>query len=446
MTATWFHSLPKGWASRRIKTISPVMRGASPRPIDDPVYFDDDGEFAWVRISDVTASTGLLKSTTQRLSDLGASKSVKLESGKLFLSIAGSVGKPCITGMKACIHDGFVYFPYLPIESQKFLYWIFVCRECFSGLGKHGTQLNLNTETVGNIAIPFPDLETQRQIADFLDRETARIDLLIEKKQRLVALLEEQHSVELASLALGLAPNEKFDKDTWDQNLPPNWVATSLKNLIDPNRQITYGIVQPGERDESGILMVRGQDYSKGWAEPDTVFRVSPQVERPYARARLRAGDIVMTIVGAGVGNVAIVPLLYDKANITQTTARLAINPRTADAEYVKGVLESKIGALNVESFKRGAAQPGLMLKDVARFRVPVPPIPAQQRVASQMQASANRVLKIQTKTKASIDRLKEYRSALITAAVTGQIDVASHSRSGFTEHRLDALQEEMDA
>jgi len=113
VTVTWFHSLPNGWVSRRIKTISPVMRGASPRPIDDPIYFDDDGEYAWVRISDVTASDGLLTSTTQRLSALGASKSVKLDRGKLFLSIAGSVGKSCITDMKACIHDGFVYFPYL---------------------------------------------------------------------------------------------------------------------------------------------------------------------------------------------------------------------------------------------------------------------------------------------------------------------------------------------
>jgi type I restriction enzyme, S subunit len=203
LSSTWFRSLPDGWVSRRIKTISPVMRGASPRPIDDPIYFDDEGEYAWVRISDVTASDGLLNSTVQRLSALGASKSVKLECGKLFLSIAGSVGKPCITDIKACIHDGFVYFPYLPVESQKFLYWIFVSRECFSGLGKMGTQLNLNTETVGNISIPFPDLRTQNQIALFLDQETERFDAIKSKTIVSIDRLKEYRSALITAAVTG---------------------------------------------------------------------------------------------------------------------------------------------------------------------------------------------------------------------------------------------------
>lgn len=208
--ALWFNELPVGWLPRRIKTISPVMRGASPRPIDDPIYFDDDGEFAWVRISDVTASNGLLLDTKQRLSELGASKSVKLEPGKLFLSIAGSVGKPCITGIKACIHDGFVYFPFLIKESQKFLFWIFESRECFSGLGKLGTQLNLNTETVGNIAIPFPPLETQKAIADFLDRETARMDTLKTKTNESIDRLREFHAALITAAVTG-----QIDVATW---------------------------------------------------------------------------------------------------------------------------------------------------------------------------------------------------------------------------------------
>jgi len=208
MTAVWFGQLPADWKPRRIKTISPVMRGASPRPIDYPGYFDDEGEFAWVRISDVTLSKGLLRQTTQRLSCLGASKSVKLEPGKLFLSIAGSVGKPCVTGIKACIHDGFVYFPFLPKESQRFLYWIFESRKCFSGLGKLGTQLNLNTETVGNILIPFPPIKTQNGIADFLDREIATIDQLVEKKLRFLAGLVERMEA-LVKDALS-DPNARF--------------------------------------------------------------------------------------------------------------------------------------------------------------------------------------------------------------------------------------------
>lgn len=107
----WLGMVPAHWDIKSIKWLSAVQRGASPRPIDDPKFFDDAGKYAWVRISDVSSSVGVLRETTQRLSELGSSLSVKLSPNTLFISIAGTVGKPCITEIYACIHDGFVYFP-----------------------------------------------------------------------------------------------------------------------------------------------------------------------------------------------------------------------------------------------------------------------------------------------------------------------------------------------
>jgi len=173
----WLGQVPATWQTKKIKHICLVRRGASPRPIDDPVYFDDEGDYAWVRISDVTASSKYLVSTEQRLSALGQSKSVRLQPGDLFLSIAGTVGKPIITKIKCCIHDGFVYFVNLK-QDREFLFYLFTSGELYKGLGKHGTQLNLNTDTIGEIRIPVPPIPEQAQIASFLDRETAKIDAL----------------------------------------------------------------------------------------------------------------------------------------------------------------------------------------------------------------------------------------------------------------------------
>ena len=119
----WIGQVPEHWEILSIKRLSQVKRGASPRPIDNPKYFDNDGEYAWVRISDVTASNMYLLETTQKLSNLGKSYSVPLMPGSLFLSIAGSVGKPIITKIKVCIHDGFVYF--LNINRILSFYTIF---------------------------------------------------------------------------------------------------------------------------------------------------------------------------------------------------------------------------------------------------------------------------------------------------------------------------------
>ncbi len=198
----WLGEVPEGWNVKAIKWISPVQRGASPRPIDDPRYFDDDGEYAWVRIADVSSSDGVLLETTQRLSDLGNSLSVKLEPGQLFVSIAGTVGKPCITAIKACIHDGFVYFPHLPI-NPKFLFRLFEAGTCYAGLGKMGTQLNLNTDTIGAIRIALPPPKELREVLTFLDLETARIDSLIAAAEKAITLAQERRSALISAAVTG---------------------------------------------------------------------------------------------------------------------------------------------------------------------------------------------------------------------------------------------------
>lgn len=184
----WIGSVPEHWQIKKIKRLCQVRRGASPRPIDDPIYFDDDGEYAWVRISDVTAAGRYLRTTEQRLSGFGSSKSVRLEPGELFVSIAGTVGKPVITKIKCCIHDGFVYFVGLK-ENREFLYYVLVTGAPYGGLGKLGTQLNLNTDTIGDIRVPVPPPEEQETIAAYLDRESATIDDLLGRIRKQIDLL-----------------------------------------------------------------------------------------------------------------------------------------------------------------------------------------------------------------------------------------------------------------
>ena len=198
----WLGRVPAHWEVKKIKRLCLVRRGASPRPIDDPVYFDDNGEYAWVRIADVTASKRYLEATTQRLSTPGQSKSVQLEPGELFLSIAATVGKPIITRIKCCIHDGFVYFVGLH-ENREYLYFLFSCGEAYKGLGKLGTQLNLNTDTIGDIWVPVPQPEEQQAIVQFLDRETVRVDAAIAKIRQAIALLHEYRTALISAAVTG---------------------------------------------------------------------------------------------------------------------------------------------------------------------------------------------------------------------------------------------------
>ncbi|MBS3960883.1 MAG: hypothetical protein KGZ61_03470 [Sandarakinorhabdus sp.] len=198
----WLGNIPAHWEVKAIKWLSPVLRGASPRPIDDPKYFDEDGEYAWVRIADATASDGALRETTQRLSTLGSSLSVRLEPGSLFVSIAGTVGKPCISAIKACIHDGFVYFPRLALPPQ-FLYRIFEAGTCYGGLGKMGTQLNLNTDTIGSIRVAVPPRSEMDAILAHLGELTGRLDALIYEANSGILLLQERRAALISAAVTG---------------------------------------------------------------------------------------------------------------------------------------------------------------------------------------------------------------------------------------------------
>ena len=198
----WLGQIPKHWEVRRIKSLSQVKRGASPRPIVADKYFDQNGEYAWVRISDVSANGKYLEYTTQQLSELGKSKSVPLQPESIFLSIAGSVGKPTITKIKCCIHDGFVYFPDYKYNVE-YLYYVFLSGNLWNGLGKLGTQLNLNTGTVGAVSIGLPPNSEQQEIVTYIEKETALIDKTISRTEREIELIQEYRSRLISDVVTG---------------------------------------------------------------------------------------------------------------------------------------------------------------------------------------------------------------------------------------------------
>lgn len=205
----WLGEVPAHWEVVCIKHLTAVKRGASPRPIDDPKYFDDDGEYSWTRIADVSNSGMYLTETTQRLSKLGASLSVRLDANQLFLSIAGTVGKPCLTTTRACIHDGFVYFPSLRINN-KFLYYIFEAGQAYLGLGKMGTQLNLNTDTVGGIRIGLPTDDEIERIVEYIESQKQKYDIIISTANKTIELMQERRTALISAAVTG-----KIDVRDW---------------------------------------------------------------------------------------------------------------------------------------------------------------------------------------------------------------------------------------
>ena len=122
--------------------------------------------------------------------------------------------------------------------------------------------------------------------------------------------------------------------------IPQEWGCVQIKDVVEPARKVTYGIVQPGAFDENGVILIRGQDYINGWSKLADFFRVSPNLHNQFRRSRVLPGDVLMCIVGY-TGEANIVPDWITDANITQTTARIACDVDQFSALFMLHFLKS---------------------------------------------------------------------------------------------------------
>jgi type I restriction enzyme S subunit len=176
------------WEVKQLGEIATVQRGASPRPIDSPVWFDQNSSVGWVRISDVTCSGMYLKETTQQLSALGVKHSRPVAAGNLIMSICATVGRPVITNIDICIHDGFVVFDDLKAE-QLFVYYVLKWIEPdWTRHGQTGSQMNLNTGLINGTAIKIPPRSEQSAIATVLSDMDAELAALEARRDKTRAL------------------------------------------------------------------------------------------------------------------------------------------------------------------------------------------------------------------------------------------------------------------
>ena len=163
-----FKGFTNDWEQRKLGDISEIIRGASPRPISDPKWFNSNSNIGWLRISDVTAQHGRIQHLSQHISILGQAKTRVISTPHLLLSIAASVGYPVINYVKTGVHDGFLIF-----ENPKFnidfgFYWLAFYKHEWQKFGQPGSQVNLNSSIVKKTNIGLPDNVEQKAIVHLL--------------------------------------------------------------------------------------------------------------------------------------------------------------------------------------------------------------------------------------------------------------------------------------
>ena len=174
------------WEEKCIGEIADIVRGASPRPIQDPKWFDSNSEIGWLRISDVTSQNGRIHSLEQKISKLGQEKTRVLTEPHLLLSIAATVGKPVVNYVKTGVHDGFLIFMNPKFDREFMFQWLEMFREKWNRYGQPGSQVNLNSDIVKNQKILIPSMEEQQAIGAYF----SNLDNLISAHQEKISQLE----------------------------------------------------------------------------------------------------------------------------------------------------------------------------------------------------------------------------------------------------------------
>lgn len=272
--------IPEDWEVRPLSsTVRKISRGASPRPIDSPKWFDATSHVGWVRIADVTRAHRYLNETEQRLSDAGVHSSRFVPRGSLVMSICATVGRPIETCIDTCIHDGFVVFD-KPIVDQSFLYHVLTRLEpTWSARGQTGSQMNLNTGLINsrNVALPPTEAETHAIATALSDA-----DELLEGLDRLIAKKRNLKQAAMQQLLTGKVRLPGFDGE-WQMRRLGDFADTDPENLSSetkPNFSFKY---------------IALEDVDRGLLRSYTEQRFATAPSR--ARRKLRSDDILVATV-----------------------------------------------------------------------------------------------------------------------------------------------------
>jgi type I restriction enzyme S subunit len=308
-----------GWKIQRLGNLAKIVRGASPRPIQDPKWFHRKSDIGWLRISDVTEQNGRINYLGQRLSKLGQEKTRVLTEPHLLLSIAATVGKPVVNYVKTGVHDGFLIFLKPQFDREFMFQWLEMFRPLWNKYGQPGSQVNLNSDIVKEQKIILPNIKEQQKIGNFLKK----IDDTIALQQR---KLEKAKTLKSAYLAeMFPAEGERVPKRRF-AGFTDEWERKKLEDIAE-----TFSGGTPNANDpkyyNGNIPFIRSGEIN---SDKTGLFITESALLSSSAKL-VKKGDILYALYGATSGEVGI-----SKINGAINQAVLAIKPKdTYDSYFI---------------------------------------------------------------------------------------------------------------
>lgn len=291
------------------------------------------------------------------------------------------------------------------------------------------TRDSINTEILRSAVVPLPPVDDQRAIANFLDRKTSAIDAVIAKKQRLLDNLAEmlQATVESAILrGVRQAPRFRASGVAWLGSIPDGWGVSKVKHVMSHIVDCPHST--PEYTPEGAYPAIRTADVDRGRLNLKNALRVSYiEYRSRVARLEPTSGDILYSREGERFGMAALVPFGV-KLCMAQRMMLFRAR-REMSARYLMWALNSQAIFQQVKQDTVGATSPRINIPTITNAWVPVPPLEEQVLIAGHIESASQELDRRCSTIQRQLEYLLEYRQAVISGAVTGELDIAAQSQ-----------------
>lgn len=425
----WLGEVPGHWNVAPLKRGYQVVLG---KMLQNDASGPDDELVPYLRAANIKWKGVDVSDIKQMWVSQREMKQLALSAEDLLISEGGDVGRsaiwqneldPCYfqnSVNRARAHEG---------NSTRFLYyWISTIKDngFIDIICNKSTIAHFTAEKVAAVPVPFPTQEEQQSIATFLDRETRKIDALIAEQQRLVELLAEKRQAVIShAVTKGLNPNVRM-KDSgieWLGDVPVHWSVGTLTRIAE---RVVVGIAEAATHAyvEIGTPILRATNIRPGKIIGELLYLDSNFADDRGSKL-LNAGDLV-TVRTGNAGVTAVVPKELDGCQCFTMLITTLISAAAADFYcYWMNSVAAKC-YFSLEGW--GTAQINISVPILKCLPAPIPTFEEQQKIVAFLDAETAKFDTLTTEASRAIELLQERRCALISAAVTGKIDVRSIS------------------
>ncbi|EBW4356788.1 restriction endonuclease subunit S [Salmonella enterica] len=423
--------LPEGWGKTVIGDIADVISGGTPKSGIAENFAPSGEGIAWLTPADLSGyKKKFISHGARDLSTEGYSScSAKLmPAGAILFSSRAPIGYVAVASNEISTNQGFKSFVFTnDIYPDYAYYYLRNIRHLAEEMGTGTTFKEISGSAAKTLPFVMAPLAEQKIIAEKLDTLLAQVDNTKARLKQIPQILKRFRQAVLAAAVTGRLTKEYNDctkktieLENYKISIPKKWNETILNNVINTQRPLCYGVVQPGDDINDGIELIRVCDINDGEVDLNHLRRISKEIDIQYKRSKVQKNDILITIVGA-IGRIGIVRENIN-VNIARAVARVSPESKFIIPMFLHIWLSSPIMQTWLVQSSKEVARKTLNLKDLKEAFVPLPSIEEQHEIVRRVEQLFAYADTIEKQVNNALTRVNSLTQSILAKAFRGEL------------------------